>query len=164
LLLLAAVSLGAGAALAQECKEGECCIKKECCFAKQFLPCGRNETCTCTFVCGPTQAKCECECKGPERQVEIWPRNAPADLGAAVPLDTAAGVTISNGTRPLWGLALTLEKMSGWTVRVSPGVANLRGSGSWEGTLEEVIRGIADSYGVFAHIDELTGSIAFLEP
>jgi hypothetical protein len=156
----ALLSLPGGSDAVAGCLPSECCVEAQCCAAKPFIPCTRTETCLCTWLCGPTQAKCECTCY---EGGKVRPKSRTTGLALPVPLDTPAGFTISNGTLTLQAFAAELESVSGWIVRVRPGLQDLRASGSFDGTLDTVIRDVATAYGVHAHVDATAGVIAFLE-
>lgn len=137
-----------------------CAITGECCSA-DVGNCATGKTCVCTKACGPTTASCKCSCN--DGGNTVIPR-VTGSLNDAFPLSTGMTYNVNGGTLTLDALAAYLQNQTRWTVQVEEAAEAYTASGTWSGTMEQVLAGIASAYGVNYTIYNDTKTILFTTP
>lgn len=147
-----------GGVISEACHSGsECCIKSPCCkTSPKHCPTG---TCSCSSSCGKDIASCSCQCIEANATVPRLGPNGVVFLGP----DEYASFQIQSGTLSLDQLGAVIENATGWTVVVPQTVQDRRASGTWEGRFSDVVRAIANGFGVEATIEEEAHVVTFRE-
>ncbi len=159
-LVVAIVALTLGSISAGRADLGDdCSISAPCCSASAGTaadPCDlQYDTCTCMYVCGPKKQSCSCTC-------EKGSRPTIADPPKKVDPQTNAGVTMSGVAPTLAALASWLQPVLNWWIQVdATKAANIVPTGSYTGTVEQVLNQIAANSGTTVTINEGTSTISF---
>ena len=129
-----------------------CSIEADCCSAS-VQPCADDETCTCSFSCGPDEASCSCEC------IAGGETFGTPDLLLALSLNAPFGLSAGNGSaNDLDTFFRHLESVINWNIDVDSNVASLViPDGSWNGgALDLTLQAFAADAGVAISFDEST--------